>query len=244
MKLSSAIGFLAVSVRPEESNKKNLVQERLQFGSGPGHNLDGQIGIPDAHCSTHGVDVLNDGDYYSGSLEIPQSVDNMHCYAEVGSNCSDAGVKVQITQMAVESKLMDNGYAIYYWACHDSIHFVWNENGNTKETDEQCGCVGGPQMCYGISDDYYNFSTEDPTTYVLPGSDVKLVYYTNEIYSGGKIKLNWQCIEQEPASTTSSTTTSSTTTSTTTTSSTTTTTSSTTTEFQTGESICLSCHKV
>ena len=78
--------------------------------------------------------------------------------------------------------------------CFDKVFFVWQSEDGLEQTDEQCGCLDSTShpTC-SHSDIDFLYPTEKPTKYNLIGSNVKLVFYSDDTNQGGKITVDWKC---------------------------------------------------
>ena len=158
---------------------------------------------PQVPCSTAVSDTggINGGSPFtsvdngqSGQVTFESYEDNVNCYVDIGSSCAN-GLEVEITYMQLEAYVYEGEMD-----CDDTIHFAWvNKEGETEQTDPQCGCLGGGHSScneHPFYDDDYMWATEHPTWYRLVGTDVKLVLQTDRSHNGGKIQVDWKCDTQ------------------------------------------------
>jgi len=196
MKLS--LYFIAlVNATPQKKKLNNSVRDN--------------VGVPAMSC---GDDIANKGfstylnvvdNGQNGHFTIEEYANNMNCFVDFASQCGETGVNVEVTHLSVES---------YYYNgdehCYDWIKFAFTVDDNQMLTDNLCGCMDDPNhsSCdyvnypYLYYDSFHSSSTDDLNE-TLVGTDIKFIISTDKSAHGGKVSVQWQCVEP-PAPTTAS----------------------------------------
>ena len=203
MKLSLTLLATASYCAPERKKQKKSTNDRL-VRSTPVPCTEVNGGSP--------FTFLDNG--ASGQVTFDSYSFDVYCYVDIGASCDAEGVKVEITHMELETNTdylgqdhQTGDYIYAYDSCFDTIHFSWlNKDGETVEqTDPQCGCLGDNHSSCNDHpfDDNYIAVTERPTQYNLIGTDAKIVLGSDESYHGGRIQVDWSCINPITTTTTS-----------------------------------------
>jgi len=170
-------------------------------------NVWGNPGSSSTSCSEQGANVSSTSNGYEGSVTINDYLNDLHCSVDIGEECGAAGVSVQLTHMSIETYNYDGYnyatgeiYDYYYEGCYDSVHFMWTEGSQVKQTVPQCGVLNEDNNYAPLSPPSYDWvETEQPHSYNLSGSNAKLIFYSDFSIQGGKVSVDWKCNSMPPS---------------------------------------------
>jgi hypothetical protein len=166
--------------------------------------------VPDVSCAdliannglSTTLNVVDNGQ--NGHFTIDEYANHMSCVIEFASQCTEAGVEVDITHLTVED---DNFYGDN--SCFDQVAFAYKAGSDQKVTDALCGCMNDDSHPSCDLENYTYFYSDftpaeaEDLEYTLIGTDVKMIFDSDGSLFGGKVSVQWQCAEP-PAPTTAS----------------------------------------
>merc|ERR1712193_130006 len=99
----------------------------------------------------------------SGSFTIDNYADNMDCFIDFGSQCSENGAVIEFTHLSVQDAYYgDYTYETYHQQCGstspyaDAAKFAYTASDGTQIiTDEFCGCMHDLDIDYALFYDSY-----------------------------------------------------------------------------------------
>jgi len=175
-------------------------QKKKLNNSERGHQNWGNPVIPSRSCgdehegySTY-LTVVDNGQ--NGQFTIEEYPNEMNCFVDFASQCGETGVNVEVTHLSVE-QWDYNGNT----GCFDWIQFRFTADGNEMLTDNLCGCMDDPDhpSCdvgnYPYMNDPFVPSATEDLNETLVGTDIKFIIRTDGSSFGGKVSVQWQCME-------------------------------------------------
>jgi len=172
------------------------------------------VGVPALSCGDDIVDVVDNGQ--NGHFTIEEYANDMNCFVDFASQCGETGVNVEVTHLSVEAYSYNYNYNDYMDCSYDRVKFAFTVDDIQMFTDDLCGCMDDPDhpSCDLGNYPYMNdpgssivdplvTSATDDLNETLVGTDIKLIIKTDGSNHGGKVSVQWQCVEP-PAQTTAS----------------------------------------
>ena len=171
-----------------------------------------KVSCTDAGATVTSVEMVNN---LSGRVTVKDFNSNMHCYVNLGPSCScpkcslaenlalnTLKLDVEISYMTIETEWtydyydgdMDGDiYESIYRGCYDTVHFAWFSNGDLKQTEGQCGCLGDENHPTCSEE---TTETQMPTKYQLEGTDTKLIITTDSGGEEGIVTVDWKLVDE------------------------------------------------